>query len=63
MNILNFKEMMSERDSEERLLKAIASDIENGVNIEPIPDSIFDTISLIEARAQAAREKRELLEG
>lgn len=62
-SVVSFKERLKERDNEEGLLKLIESDIEKGQNIEKIPEEIFGMMSVIEARAQAAREKRELMEG
>ena len=63
MDTRSFKERIAERDSEDKLLNVIDSDINNHRNIEQVPSSIFTRMSAIKAKAQAAREKRELLEG
>mgnify|MGYP000132548648 FL=1 len=63
MDTRSFKERITERDSEDKLLNVIDSDINNHRNIEQVPSSIFTRMSAIKAKAQAAREKRELLEG
>ena len=63
MDTRSFKERIAERDSEDKLLNVIDIDINNHRNIEQVPSSIFTRMSAIKAKAQAAREKRELLEG
>jgi hypothetical protein len=63
MDTRSLKERIAERDSEDKLLNIVDNDINNHRNIEEIPSSILTRISAIKAKAQAAREKRELLEG
>ena len=63
MDTRSFKERITERDSEDKLLNIIDSDIDSHRNIEEVPSSIFTRMSAIKAKAQAARERRELLEG
>ncbi|MFU1599192.1 hypothetical protein ACM257_17575 [Alteromonas macleodii] len=63
MDTRSFKERIAERDNEDKLLNVIDSDINNHRNIEQVPSSIFTRMSAIKAKAQAARERRELLEG
>lgn len=63
MSVLCFKDRFAERDNDEKLLDIIDKDINNSKNIERVPSDISSRMSAIKAKAQAAREKRELLEG
>lgn len=52
MDTESFKERIAERDSEDKLLNIIDSDINNHRNIEQVPSSVFTRMSAIKAKAQ-----------
>tara|TARA_A200000113_G_scaffold220786_1_gene231477 strand:- start:544 stop:783 length:240 start_codon:yes stop_codon:yes gene_type:complete len=62
-NVVSFKARLENRDTEDKFLRLLDEDIKNSQNIEAIPKSVFDIMAEIDAAAQAAREKRDLLEG
>lgn len=62
-NVVSFKARLENRNTEDKFLGLLDEDIKNSQNIEAIPKSVFELMAEIDAAAQAAREKRDLLEG
>ena len=62
-NVINISSRLEEKRNEEAFLDIIDNDIKANQNIEVIGEDIFSRIAMLEATAQEAHEKRELIEG
>jgi len=62
-NVINISNKIEEKRETEAFLDIIDNDIQSNENIEMIGEDIFSRIAMIEAAAQEAQEKRDLIEG
>jgi len=61
-NVIDISSKIEEKRNAEEFLNIIDKDIKSNENIEMIGEDIFSRIAMIEAAAQEANEKRELIE-